>query len=160
MATPPDFIAIARDIAQESCLRFPITEDKHISQREGFFSAAKVVKEMCDIFGDLEEGSTKLILFCALVVELAACCFKLAVARNPDTDMFGKYVLAATRSMQSLMIFLSIYYQIEDIKDNLSTTAGDSEPEVEEIETLKSDLIDALAHVRLSHPAEISISTH
>ena len=159
-----DFIAIARDIAQESCLRIPMTEDKHISQRQGIFTAANIVKKMCNIPGDLKEGSTKLILFCAIVVELAAD----ILARNPRIDIskFTRYVLAAPRSShshcyQSLVVLLRVYEEIEIIMNILkSTTSDDSESEVEMIETQKSDLIDALAYVRLSHPAEICISTH
>jgi len=88
-----DFIAIARDIAQESCLRIPMTEDKHISQRQGIFTAANIVKEMCNIPGDLKEDLSKLILFCALAIELAAH----ILARHPWLEIykFTRYVLAA-----------------------------------------------------------------
>ena len=163
-AVAVDFIAIAWDVARESCLRIPMTMDVHISQRQGIFTAANIVKEMCDIPSGGKVGFAELILFCAIVVELAAD----TLARNPCIDIseFTRYVLAAPRSShshcnQSLMVLLRVYERLDFIMNILkSTTSDDSESEVEMIETQKSKLIDALAHVRLSHPAEICISTH
>ena len=99
MSTPPDFIAIARDIAQESCLRIPITQDEYISQREGMFVVANVVKQMCNIPGDLKEDLTKLILFCAIIVELVANV--LVGIRHIEISKFAGYVLAAPPSSHS-----------------------------------------------------------
>ena len=81
-----DFIAIARDIAQESCLRTPITESEQISNRHAILAAARAVKEMCNNANDkmyLEEDIPKLILYCALVVEYAA----EFVVRNPHKEV-------------------------------------------------------------------------
>ena len=63
-------IAIARDIAQESCLRIPMTKER-ISQRHFVFVAATAVNEMCHDPRQ-EEDVAKLILYSALIVEYAA----------------------------------------------------------------------------------------
>ena len=82
MATPADYIAIARDIAQESCLRIPMTEPKRVAQRRGVFVAASAVKEMCD-YANGEEDVANLILYGALIVEYAAD----FLAENPYRKM-------------------------------------------------------------------------
>ena len=159
MVTPSDFIAIARDIAQESCLRTPITESKHISKRHAILAPARVVKEMCNNANDkmyAEEDIPKLILYCALVVEYAAD----FVVIHPHTIMSERYVhhggTTLPLSRQSLTVLLSVPEEMESIDDILKSTEFG-----EDVETgrLKTDLINALARVRLSHPAEISILT-
>ena len=82
MATPADRIAIAQDIAHESCLRIPMTEHKRISQRRGVFLTASVVKEMC-IYANGKEDVANVILYGALIVEYAAD----FLAENPHTEM-------------------------------------------------------------------------
>ena len=102
MATPPDFIAIARDIVQESCLYIPITGPEQISHRRCIFLAASAVKEMCNDNEDSEPDIAKPILYCALVVDYAA----YFLAKHPYTRMseFGstRYVLVAPRSRHYL----------------------------------------------------------
>ena len=158
MATPPDPIAIAWDIAQESCLRIPMTEPERISQRRSVFAAASAVKEMCD---DLKkEGDVaKLILCGALIVEYAAD----FLAKNPNRRMpeHMRCVLTSITTLplsrQSLTVILSVLEKMEHIKDILkSIQPGDDL----ETEIRKSELINALALVRLSvsHiPSEIYI---
>ena len=71
MRYDPNMIAIARDIAQESCLRIPMTEPERFSQRHFVFVAATAVNEMCDD-PRKEKDVAELILYCALIVEYAA----------------------------------------------------------------------------------------
>jgi len=153
--TPPDFIAIARDIAQESCHRIPITERRH-----AISDAAIFVKKLCKTAKDLTHWQeiAKLILYCALVVEYAAD----FVVIYPSTIMSERYVhrggTTLPLSRQSLTVLLSVREEMETIDDIFKST----EPGVgNEVETgcLKTDLINALANVRLSHPAKISILT-
>ena len=83
-STPADPIAIARDIAQESCLRIPVTEPKRVAQSRGVFVqvAASAVKEMCD-YANGKDDVANLILYGALIVEYAADFF----AENPHRKM-------------------------------------------------------------------------
>ena len=150
-------IAIAQDIVQESCLRIPMTEHQQISQRQGIFVAASAVKEMCKYKPANGEGDTaKLILYCALVIEYATNHF----ATNPHMEMsqHRRCVLASTTILPlcrpSLTVLLSVLDKMEGIKDVLKCT------EPVNTETHKTDLIGALAHVRLSHPTENCILTH
>ena len=86
MATPVDDaadpIAIARDIAQESCLRIPMTAHERIAQRRGVFVAASAVKGMCD-YADKTMDVANVILYGALIVEYAAD----FLAENPDREI-------------------------------------------------------------------------
>ena len=82
MSTPPDLISIAQDIAQESCLRIPMTEPERISQRHFVFVAATAVNEMCHDPRQ-EEDVAKLILYSALIVEYAA----EFLVENPHTKI-------------------------------------------------------------------------
>ena len=103
MATLPDFIAIARDIVQESCLRIPLTEPERISQCHCIFVSAGLVKEMCDdpdYEEDLQEDIAKLILYCALVVEHTA---DFLAKHDPNTRIsVSRYVLVAPRPFHYL----------------------------------------------------------
>jgi len=88
MATPSpaDCIAIAQDIAQQSCLRIPMTEPNQISQRRGVFDAASAVKELCNYANGNEDASVaNLILYGSLIVEYAAN----FLADNPHREMSG-----------------------------------------------------------------------
>ena len=104
-AVAVDHITIAQDIAQESCLRIPMTEQEQISQRQGIFAIASVVKEMCS-YANVKEDIAKLILYAALVVEYAAD----FLAENPHKEMpeHFRWVLANTMilplSRQSLTV--------------------------------------------------------
>jgi len=71
MATEVGLLAIARDIAQESCYRIPVAKPEWIVHRLYVFDAANVVKEMCKVASG-EEKFVNLILYGALVVEYAA----------------------------------------------------------------------------------------
>lgn len=71
MATVVDLIAIAQDIAQESCYHIPISKPEWIVQRRYVFVAATAVKEICKFANDEEEVAI-LVLYAALVVEYAA----------------------------------------------------------------------------------------
>ena len=83
-STPADPIAIARDVAQESCLLLPMTEPKRFAQRRGVFVAASAVKEMCDYAnGKADASVANLILYGALIVEYAAEFF----VENPHRKM-------------------------------------------------------------------------
>ena len=160
MATPADPIAIARDIAQESCLRIPMTEPKQIAQHRGVFVAATAVKEMCN-FADGKEDVANLILYGALIIEYAAN----FLAENPHGRMSEHKRCVPTSitilpsSRQSLTLLLRVLSKMEHIKDILKSMEPGYDYYDGEIETLKSELIDALARVRLSHPAEICILT-
>ena len=163
MATPVDPIAIARDIAHESCLRIPMTEPERISQRRGVFVAATAVKEMCNYAngkGDVA-NLMALILYGALIVEYAAD----FLAKNPHTKMpeHERCVLTSIAilpsSRQSLTVLLRVLSIMEHIKDVLKSMEPEYDQYDVEIETLKSELIDALARVRHSHPTEICILT-
>jgi len=157
MATPADPIAIARDIAHESCLRIPITEPEQISQRRSVFVAASAVKEMCNYAdGSLKEDVANLILYGALIVEYAAD----FLAKNPHTKMSGHRRCVPTSITilplyrQSLTLFLRVLNEMEHIKDILkSIQPGDDL----ETEIRKSGLIKALADVRLSHSTKIFV---
>ena len=153
MATPPDSIAIARDIAQESCLRIPMTEPERIPQRHFVFAAASAVTDMCDD-PKKEEDVAKLILYGALIVEYAAD----FLAENPhkkipepDEIIKMRCVLTGITifplSKQYLTALLRVLGEMELIKDILKSIqpGDDLEPEIR-----KDDLIDALAFVRLS----------
>jgi len=157
MATPADPIAIARDIAHESCLRIPITEPEQIARRRRIFVAASAVKEMCN-YANGKEGVANLILYGALIVEYAAD----FLAKNPHREMseHKRCVLTSITilpsSRQSLTLLLSVLDEMEHIKDVLkSIQPGDDL----ETESRKNGLIKALADVRLSHPTEICILT-
>ena len=156
MTTPASPIEIARDIAHESCLRIPITEPERISQRRCVFVAASAVKGMCN-YANGKEDVANLILYGALIVEYAAD----FLAKNPHTKMSERKRCVLTSvtmlpsSRQSLTVFLRIPSKMEHIKDILNSI-GDSDDV--EMETLKSELINALARVRLSHPTEILTS--
>ena len=155
MATPVDPIAIARDIAHESCLRIPMTEPERISQRRGVFVAATAVKEMCNYAngkGDVA-NLMALILYGALIVEYAAD----FLAKNPQAKMpeHKRCVLTSIAifpsSRQSLTVLLRVLSIMEHIKDVLKSMEPGYDQYDVEIETLKSELIDALARVRHSH---------
>ena len=154
MATPADPIAIAQDIAQESCLRIPMTGPERISQRRCVYVAAIAVKEMCD-FANGEEDVANLILYGALIVEYAAD----FLAKNPHTEMSEPMRCVLTDLnpttlplyRQFLMILLSILGLMEEIKDILNSCTQDG---YSESLGLKSKLIDALANVRLSRPTK------
>ena len=168
MATTADLIAIAQDIAQESCLRVPLTDMTVPGQvahwqRHGVFVAAKAVKEMCNLnSADEGEDVANLILYAALVVEYAANYFsenshrEISEPENPRCVFTSIMLLPLSR--RSLTIFLSLLDKMEYIKDVLKIM----EPGYDlDAKTLKADLIDALARVRLSssHPTEICFLT-
>ena len=166
MPTPADLIAIARDIAQESCLRIPVRLPGQVAhwQRHGVLFAAKAVKEMCNNANERDGGVANLILYAALVVEYAANVFaknsnshrKISEPENPRCVFASITFLPLSR--RSLTIFLSLLDKMEYIKDVLKAM----EPGYYlDAETLKADLIEALARVRLSssHPTEICFLT-
>ena len=157
MATPTDPIAIAQDIAHESCLRIPMTEPKRISQRRGVFVAASAVKEMCNYANDKEEVAN-LILYGALVVEYAAD----FLAKNPHTELSepmrcvltGLNLTILPFYRQFLTILLSVLKKMDEIKDILNCCTQDGDDVENESLRLKGELIDALAYVRLLNPTE------
>ena len=148
MATLPDLISVAWDIAQESCLRIPMTEPERISQRHFVFAAASAVKEMC--YFENEEDVAKLILYCALIVEYAADFLaehhykKIPEPTSMRCVLTGITILPLFR--QYLTALLRVLGEMEDIKDILKSIqpGDDFEPD------RKDELIDALALVRLS----------
>ena len=148
-AVAVDRIAIAQDIAQESCLRIPMKEHEQIPQRQGIFIVASAVKEMCNYAND-KEDIAKLILYAALVVEYAAD----FLAKNPHREMSQhiRCVLASTMilplSRQSLTALLRVQDEMDIIMDILKSAESGGDVETE---THKSGLIDALADVRLLH---------
>ena len=155
MATQADLIAVAQDIAQESCLRIPMTVPGQVAHwlRNGVFVAAKAVKEMCN---NADEGDADLILYGALVVEYAANFFaenshrEMSEPKNPRCVFASITILPLSR--QSLTALLRVLKEMERIKDVLkSMEPGDDL----DAEILKTDLIDALAGVRPPHPTEI-----
>ena len=151
MATQADLIAIAQDIAQESCLRIPMTVPGQVAHwlRNGVFVAAKAVKEMCN---NADERDANLILYGALVVEYAANFFaedphrKISEPKNPRC-VFASITILPSR--QPLTVLLRVLNKMERIKDELKSMDDI------DAETLKTDLIDALACVRPPHPTEI-----
>ena len=153
-----DRIAIAQDIAQECCLRIPMTEDEQISQRQGIFAAASAVKEMCNYKpANGKEDIAKLIFYCALVIEYATD-FSVKNSQR-GMSQYMRCVIASTMILplprQSLTVLLSVRKEMEHIKDILKSTDD------VEVEPHMMELTRVLAHVRrLSHPIEICILTH
>lgn len=99
MATTIDLIAIAQDIAQESCYYIPIANPERIVQRRYVFEAARVVKEMCKAAngkGKVDVAST--VLYGALVVEYAA---KFEFSAKSSMSESKRCVLASTTILSS-----------------------------------------------------------
>ena len=137
-----------------------MTESKRIAQRRGVFVAASAVKEMCN-YANGKEDVANLILYGALIIEYATN----FLAENPHGKMSEHKRCVPTSitifpsSRQSLTLLLRVLSIMEHIKDILkSMEPGYGDYDVE-IETLKSELIDALACVRQSHPTEVCILT-
>jgi len=156
MATPTDPVAIARDIAQESCLRIPMTGPERISQRRCVFVAADTVRKMCEISNG-EEDVANLILYGALIVEYAAD----FLAKNPHTEMSELRCVLTDLNLTTLPLyrrFLTILLRVlklmEKMKDILNYRTQDGDDDDNESLGLKSELIDALANVRLSRPTK------
>jgi len=124
MAPEVDLIAIARDIAQESCYRIPVARPEWIAQRHYIFDAARAVKEMCKAANGDEEVAN-LVLFGAIAVEYAANF--LAKISMPDSKR------------------RSVVKNLEDIKDTLkSMEPGDLDSD--DVEAYEFELIDALKY--------------
>ena len=165
MPTPADLIAIAQDIAQESCLRIPMRVPGQVAhwQRHGVFFAAKAVKEMCNNAHEREDVAN-LILCGALVIEYAANFFAENSHREPSEPenlkpqsrcVFASITILPL-SRQSLTVLLRVQVQMEYIKDVLKSI---DPGELVDAETLGHELIHALVCVRLSHPTEICFLT-
>jgi len=153
MATPADPIATAQDIAQESCLRIRMTdsEPERISQRQSIFVAARAVKEMCNN-ADEDEDVANLILYGALIVEYAANFFAENSYWELKRCVFASITILPL-SKQSLTVLLRVLDKMEHIKNILQSMEPEYDQYGRETETLKSDLLSALARVRrLSHP--------
>lgn len=162
MAIAADLIAIAWDVAQESCYYIPISIPKSIARRHYVFEAATAVKEIANVTPSGEEPEEKvanLVLHGALVVEYAA-----KFSTNSATSMSAgrRCVLASTMTLplsrQSLTVHLSVLKELEDIKNALKCIAP-GERDCFETETYKSGLIDALADVSLLYTTKIFILT-
>jgi len=134
MAPEVDLIAIARDIAQESCYRIPVARPEWIAQRHYIFDAARAVKEMCKAANGDEEVAN-LVLFGAIAVEYAA-------------NFLAKNSMSERRRVLD---------NLEEIKDILRIMSSGEEDDVE-IEAYVNGLIDALADDLQVDRGEISQS--